>query len=99
MAEAPQVVQLITPAIRVVTTDKEWIVQTLGNRRARCGGARHIGVWTDRAYMTGKGMLGRELRRLVDNGALEDGLKPHVDKDVIQWLNRLPNRHPARHRK
>jgi hypothetical protein len=42
-------------------------------------------------------MLNHELKRLLGNGAREAGLQGHVSQDVLDWLNGLPPRHPARY--
>ncbi|MER9694887.1 hypothetical protein NKJ16_23510 [Mesorhizobium sp. M0179] len=47
----------ITPAIRVVETDREWIVQTVEMKRTRRQGVHTTGKWADRAYITSRSML------------------------------------------
>ncbi|RUY95565.1 hypothetical protein, partial [Mesorhizobium sp. M7A.F.Ca.CA.003.01.2.1] len=85
----------ITPAIRVVETDREWIIQAAEIKRTRRRGAEPTGKWIDRAYITSRSMLNLELRRMV--GA-KGSLLGHVEQGVLDWLNRLPVRHPARDR-
>ncbi|MBZ9753686.1 hypothetical protein LB524_00155 [Mesorhizobium sp. ESP6-5] len=86
----------ITPTIRVVETDREWIIQAVEMKRTRRHGIQPKGEWVDRAYITSRTMLNGELKRLVGNGAMKAGLRGHVGQDVLDWLNRLPERHPCR---
>ncbi|MER9190248.1 hypothetical protein [Mesorhizobium australicum] len=86
----------ITPAIRVVETDREWIVQTVETKRTRRQGVQSTGEWIDRSYITSRSMLNMELKRLVGKGAVRSGLAEHVEQAVLDWLNRLPVRHPSR---
>ncbi|TIN71365.1 MAG: hypothetical protein E5Y30_11860 [Mesorhizobium sp.] len=88
----------ITPTIRVVVTDREWIVQAVDIKRTRRRGAQPTGEWTDRAYITSRSMLNLELKRLIGNGAMKTGLVGRVSQDVLEWLNSLPARHPSRDR-
>lgn len=89
----------ITPAIRVVVTDREWIVQTVEVKRTRRHGVQPTGEWADRAFITSRSMLNLELKRLVGGGAMKAGLVGHVGQDVLEWLDSLPVRHPSRDRK
>ncbi|TPJ59964.1 hypothetical protein [Mesorhizobium sp. B2-6-1] len=89
-------VHQITPAIRVIVTDREWIVQAVEMKRTRRHGVQSTGEWVDRAYITSRSMLNGELKRLVGNGAMKAGLVRHVSPDVLDWLNGLPERHPSR---
>ncbi|SIT56311.1 hypothetical protein BQ8794_280050 [Mesorhizobium prunaredense] len=86
----------ITPAIRVIEADREWIIQTPEMRRSRRHGAQPTGEWVDRSYITNRSMLNMELKRLVGKGAAQAGLRGHVEQDVLDWLNGLPARHPSR---
>ncbi|MGX5842875.1 hypothetical protein ACWGTI_19330 [Mesorhizobium sp. ArgA1] len=86
----------IIPTIRVVETDREWIVQAVEKKRTRRRGAQSTGEWTDRAYLTSRTMLNGELKRLVGNGAMKSGLVGHVSQEVLDWLDSLPLRHPSR---
>ncbi|MER8389068.1 hypothetical protein NKH14_26795 [Mesorhizobium sp. M1380] len=97
MAE-PKHIHQITPAIRVVETDREWIVQTVGIKRTRRHGVQATDDWTNRAYITGRSMLNMELKRLVGKAAIKAGLRAHVEQHVLDWLNGLPVRHPSRDR-
>ncbi|RVD67256.1 hypothetical protein EN751_37775, partial [Mesorhizobium sp. M4A.F.Ca.ET.029.04.2.1] len=86
----------IIPTIRVIETDREWIVQAVETKRTRRRGAQSTGEWTDRAYLTSRTMLNGELKRLVGNGAMKAGLVGHVSQAVLDWLDSLPDRHPSR---
>lgn len=86
----------ITPTIRVVETEREWIIQTVETKRTRRQGVQSTGEWTDRSYITSRSMLNMELKRLVGKGAVRSGLPGHVEQTVLDWLNRLPMRHPSR---
>ncbi|MER9261446.1 hypothetical protein [Mesorhizobium sp. M0619] len=86
----------ITPAIRVIETDREWIVQMVEMKRTRRRGVQSTGEWIDRAYITSRSMLNMELKRLAGKGAVKAGLRGHVELDALDWLNRLPVRHPSR---
>ncbi|MER8833724.1 hypothetical protein [Mesorhizobium sp. M0909] len=85
----------ITPAIRVVETDREWIIQTPKMTRSRRHGSQPTGDWVDRSYITSLSMLNRELKRLVGKGATKAGLRGHVEQDVLDWLDGLPVCHPS----
>ncbi|RVD14621.1 MAG: hypothetical protein EOS73_24705 [Mesorhizobium sp.] len=89
-------VHQITPTLRVVETDREWIVQAVETKRTRRRGTQSTGEWTDRAYLTTRTMLNGELKRLVGNGAMTSGLVGHVSQEVLDWLDSLPDRHPSR---
>ncbi|RWC31561.1 hypothetical protein [Mesorhizobium sp.] len=84
----------ITPTVRVVETDREWIIQTAVTKRTRRFPTQPTGEWVDRAYITGWAILNMELKRLLGAGKM--GLRGHVGPDVMDWLNRLPGRHPSR---
>ncbi|TPN32525.1 hypothetical protein [Mesorhizobium sp. B1-1-6] len=94
----PKNVHQITSAVRVVETDREWIVQAAEMKRTRRRGAQATDEWTDRAYITSRSMLNMELKRLVRNGAAKTGLVGHVSLEVLDWLNGVPVRHPSRDR-
>jgi hypothetical protein len=88
-------VHQITSAVRVVVTDREWIIQAVEMKRTRRRGAQATGEWTDRAYITSRTMLNGELKRLVGSGAM-NGLVGHVSQEVLDWLDSLPARHTSR---
>ncbi|RWE83467.1 MAG: hypothetical protein EOS63_04910 [Mesorhizobium sp.] len=85
----------ITPAVRVVETDREWVIQAIEMKRSRRRAAGPTGAWTDRAFITSRSMLNMELKRLVGAKA---SLLGHVEQPVLDWLNGLPVRHPSRDR-
>lgn len=91
-----ETIRQITPAIRVVETAREWIVQTAEMKRTRRQGVQSTGKWTDRAYITSRSMLNMELRRMV--GGKRRSVLGHVEQGVLDWLNALPVRHPSRDR-
>ncbi|MER8676788.1 hypothetical protein [Mesorhizobium sp. M1153] len=93
MAEA---IRKITSAIRVVETDREWIIQAVETKRTRRRGTSPTGEWTSRAYITSRSMLNMELKRLVGKDAVKAGLGGNVEQDALDWLNGLPVRHPSR---
>ncbi|PBC10979.1 hypothetical protein [Mesorhizobium sp. WSM3859] len=89
-------VHQITPTLRVVENDREWVVQAVETKRTRRRGTQSTGEWTDRAYLTTRTMLNGELKRLVGNDAMTSGLVGHVSQEVLDWLDSLPDRHPSR---
>lgn len=91
-----ETIRQITPAIRVIETTREWIVQTAEMKRTRRQGVHSTGKWIDRSYITSRSMLNMELKRLVGKGAIKAGIRRHVEEDALAWLNRLPVWHPSR---
>lgn len=75
----------ITPTLRVVQTDREWIVQNA------VGGQNTI-RWTDRSYLTTRTALLGELNRLAK--ASGGGIREQADRFANRWLSKLPARHP-----
>ncbi|MEI9409902.1 hypothetical protein [Mesorhizobium salmacidum] len=85
----------ITPTVRVVETDREWLIQAGEMKRTRRRGLEPTGKWVDRAYITSRSMLNLELRRMIGT---KGSLLGHVEQPVLDWLNGLPVRHPSRDR-